>query len=406
MSKQETALSVRLYGREVGILEQHNGRMRFKYQPNAPQALSLSLPIQPQVYTEKACKAYFGGLLPESETTRQTIARQHRINPNNDFALLAAIGRDCAGAVSFHALNEPIILEEALVVEGEPLTDDELEAHILNLPLKPLSLGRRLSLAGAQEKTALSLIDGRLALPLNNSPTTHIIKPAIRGFEESVSNEYICMKTAQAYGLNVPSVERGWAKSTPFFLISRFDRRIVGSSQIRRLQQEDFTQALGIATIDKYEVTFKQCLQVLQQVAKPALDKHRFIQQVVFNYLIGNCDAHGKNFSVVYHENNSIALSPVYDVLCTSVYEGLDTTMAMKIGKAHRIDAVTRDDWHLFAKDLEVAFSVVEAVLKEQVAVVPQQLERIVNEVDAEIGVKILNFTQLQADRTKHRMGF
>ena len=395
-------LSVRLYGKEVGILEEYKGKMRFKYNHDAQIPLSLSLPVIKEVYPEKICKAYFGGLLPEHEETRKTLAIKYKISENNDFALLAAIGHDCAGAVTFHELNEPQVLQEFVEVKGEFLTDEELWKHIKDLPVKPY-LGRRMSLAGAQEKTPVCVIDNKIALPLDGSPTTHILKPPVRRFEQSVANEYICMETARLIGLNVPKTEIRYALDTEFFLIQRYDR-VEKNGKIMRLQQEDFTQALGVWVDNKYKVTFRDCFRVLNQTSRPALDKMNFISRVILNYLIGNCDAHGKNFSLVY-TGNSIIFSPAYDILCTSVYD-LDNTMAMKIGKAKYIQEVTQKDWQIFAKDLEVAPSLAIEELQRQINVLPDMLEQIVNKTNAEIGHKILDFVIKNCESSNKRLNF
>jgi serine/threonine-protein kinase HipA len=391
MNKKNKKLSVRLYGKEIGVLEERLGKMRFKYNENAHVPLSLSLPIKDIFYSEKACKGYFGGLLPESADTRKIIAMQNKINANNDFALLAAIGRDCAGAVSFHSIGEPEKDEKDLLIDGDVLSDEELEKHIFSLPKKPLSLGRKLSLAGAQEKTAVSVINGKIALAKTDSPTTHILKPAIKEFKQSVANEYICMKTAKECGIDVPKVEIRKINETEFFLIERYDR-VIDANRIRRLQQEDFAQALGIWSNDKYEVTFKDCAKVLMMLSKPAISKAQFVEQVVFNYLIGNCDAHGKNFSLIYKENGEIEISPAYDILCTCVYEDLDSFMAMKIGKTNIINEVTLKDWHLFAKQLDISPNFVEKILIKQSKKIPNVLEKVVKEVNIEIGNDILEF--------------
>lgn len=400
--KEIKSLSVRLNGKEVGILQEHGGKMRFKYNKNVQLPLSLSLPIREEAYPEKECKAYFGGLLPENEETRKTLSIKYKINEHNDFALLAAIGFDCAGAVSFHQLDEPQSINDFIPLKGEFVSDAELEKHIKELPIKPY-LGRRLSLAGAQEKTPICVINGKIALPIDGSPTTHILKPPVKRFKQSVSNEYICMETARSIGLSVPKVEIRHAGSTEFFLIERFDR-IVKDDEIMRLQHEDFTQALGIWAGDKYNVTFKDCLQVLNQMTRPAYEKKRFISLVIFNYLIGNCDAHGKNFSLL-HLNNGLVLSPVYDLLCTSVYD-IDNDMAMKIGKAKYISEVSLRDWQIFSTHLDVAPSLITEELKRQIMFLPKALEEKVKEANAEIGYEILDFVVNNCQKTIKRLNF
>lgn len=381
-------LSVRLYGKEIGILEDKAGKMRFQYHKDAQTPLSLSLPIREEAYPERICKAYFGGLLPENDSMRKAIAIRYKINPNNDFALLAAIGYDCAGAVSFHKLDEPEVNKLFIPLKGQVVSEAELEHHIKELPVKPY-LGRRLSLAGVQEKTPISIINNQIALPSEGSPTTHILKPSLTRYKESVANEYICLKTALSVGLVVPEVEVRTAGNTEFFLIKRFDR-LEKDGEIMRLQHEDFTQALGIWTDHKYQVTFKDCLNVLNQMSMPAREKMRFISLVIYNFLIGNCDAHGKNFSVLYMDNG-LFLAPVYDVLCTAVYD-LDNDMAMKIGRAKYNEDVTVKDWHMFARDLEVAPSLIIEELERQINIVPLALKELVDNMSYEIGHEIKKY--------------
>lgn len=393
-------LSVRLYGKEVGILEEYQGKMRFKYNQNTFKPLSLSLPIREEIYTEKQCKAYFGGLLPENTEIRKALALRYKINANNDFALLAAIGHDCAGAVSFHRVDDPEIEQAFIPLKGEVVSDEELERLIKELPVNPY-LGRRLSLAGVQEKTPICVIDGKIALPLEESPTTHILKPPIPRFKQSVSNEYICLKAAEAIGLSVPQIEIRWAGNIEFFLIKRFDR-IEKNNTIMRLHHEDFTQALGIYTDKKYDVTFKDCLKVLNQTTQPAKEKIKFINLAIFNYLIGNCDAHGKNFSLVYMDN-SIFLAPLYDILCTNIYD-LDHTMAMNIGKVKYIKETTLNDWGKFSDSLEVNLSITLEILEKQLSILPEELEKIVFKTKAEVGNAILDFVRKNCTNTKKRL--
>lgn len=398
--KKLKKLSVRLYGKEVGILEERAGKMRFRYNTGVTTAISLSLPIIEEVYPERACKAYFGGLLPENHQIRKALGIRYKINPNNDFALLAAIGNDCAGAVSFYPVETPETSYSYLPLKGDLISEEELEEHLKNLPTKPY-MGRRLSLAGVQEKTPISMIDGKFVLPSDESPTTHIIKPPLERFPETVINEYICLKTGAELGFSAPRVEIKQAGKTFFFLIERFDR-IVKDNKIKRLHHEDFTQALGIKAEDKYNVTFRDCASLLRHTTQPAKEKLTFLSYVIYNYLIGNCDAHGKNFSLLYLENGTF-LAPLYDVLCTMVYD-LEHEMSMKIGKAKYIEDVTRKDWALFAEQLEIAPSLVFKELQGQMNRLPNQLSLSIKGLNAEIGDSILDFVKKNCDRTQKKL--
>ena len=382
-------LSVRLHGLQVGVLRLVNGKMEFTYDENAQNPISLSLPLQKEPFKEKVCRAFFGGLLPENPNMRELLAKKYNINVNDDFKLLKEIGRDCAGALSFHEMTEPQKSYQMLKIEGSILSDEELTKYLEELPYRPY-LGKRLSLAGAQEKTAVCVINGKIALPNDDIPTTHIIKTALPKYVQSIQNEYICMKAAKEIGLEVAEVEIRKVGEIEFLLVERFDRKYSNNLECERILQEDFAQSLGVQARDKYKVTFKDCLKVLNQTATPANSKLRFVRQVIFNYLIGNTDAHAKNFSV-YLTNDGITLTPAYDLLCSSIYD-CDQRIAMKLGKARYYADVTEKDWEIFAQDLDISHKLVQAELERQKEYLPKIVEKLAKELDCEVGVRILSY--------------
>ncbi len=382
-------LSVRLHGLQVGVLRLVNGKMEFTYDENAQKPISLSLPLQKEPFKEKVCRAFFGGLLPENPNMRELLAKKYNINVNDDFKLLKEIGRDCAGALSFHEMTEPQKSYQMLKIEGSILSDEELTKYLEELPYRPY-LGKRLSLAGAQEKTAVCVINGKIALPNDDIPTTHIIKTALPKYVQSIQNEYICMKAAKEIGLEVAEVEIRKVGEIEFLLVERFDRKYSNNLECERILQEDFAQSLGIQARDKYKVTFKDCLKVLNQTATPANSKLRFVRQVIFNYLIGNTDAHAKNFSV-YLTDAGITLTPAYDLLCSGIYD-CDQRIAMKIGKARYYSDVTEKDWEIFAQDLDMSYKLVQAELERQKTLLPKNIEKLAKELDCEVGVRILDY--------------
>lgn len=386
-------LSVRLHGVQVGVLKLVNGKMEFTYDENAQKPISLSLPLQKEPFKEKVCRAFFGGLLPENPNMRELLAKKYNINVNDDFKLLKEIGRDCAGALSFHEMTEPQKSYQMLKIEGSILSDEELTKYLRELPYRPY-LGKRLSLAGAQEKTAVCVINGKIALPNDDIPTTHIIKTALPKYVQSIQNEYICMKVAKEIGLEVAEVEIRKVGEIEFLLVERFDRKYSNNLECERILQEDFAQSLGVQARDKYKVTFKDCLKVLNKTATPANSKLRFVRQVIFNYLIGNTDAHAKNFSV-YLTNDGITLTPAYDLLCSSIYD-CDQRIAMKIGKARYYSDVTEKDWEIFAQDLDISHKLVQAELERQKDYLPKIVEKLAKELDCEVGAKILDYVDLK----------
>jgi serine/threonine-protein kinase HipA len=390
MTTDDKVLEVHLYGEPIGLLEQTlAGKMHFTYNPDAVRPISIGMPIQNEPYDEIHTEAYFGGLLPESEMAKKAIGKRYGVNYHNSFSLLKAIGYDCAGAVSLHALEE-LTQQQGVIsfpLEGRVLSEQELYQHIRELPQKPLFLGvegLRLSLAGAQDKAAVCLIDNEVALPQNGCPTTHILKPAIQGFDGMVHNEYLCLKLAQQIGLKVPFVEIRWAQDMPYLLIERYDR-IVQDNQVQRIHQEDFCQALGIVSSRKYQndggPDFKACFELLYNTTQPVKDRNALAALMIFNYLIGNMDAHGKNFSLLHsrrrvrakpgtfsaiYTDNFIELTPVYDVVCTRAYPDLTEKMAMKIGGYYEWDKILPRHWERHCKEIGYSYPALRKLLHQQ----------------------------------------
>lgn len=358
-------LSVWLYGKEIGGLKQtSSGKMVFSYLPNASCNLSLALPVKIEPYDEIQTEAYFGGLLPESEQVRKILGKRYGVNHNNNFSLLKAIGYDCAGAVSLYPSNKSPAYQSVSTfpLSADILSDKELELHIKELPRKPLFLGikdLRLSLAGAQDKAAICLVNNSIALPKNGCPSTHILKPDIQGVEGSVYNEYFCMRIASRIGLNVARVELRRAQKTPYLLVERYDR-VVLDQLVRRIHQEDFCQALGVVSSRKYQneggPDFKVCFDLLKATTQPVKTRNELARLMIFNYLIGNMDAHAKNFSILCPEDNQILLAPAYDILCTKAYEELSPKMAMKIGGVYKPEDVYPRHWEKLSKEIGYSY--------------------------------------------------
>jgi serine/threonine-protein kinase HipA len=348
-------LAVYLHGHRIGLLTQNDaGQMVYEYDhrwllhPNA-RPLSQSLPLGEAPFPPRECEGYFGGILPEGEN-REIIARNLQITSKNDVKLLEKIGGECAGAVTFLPLETDAALsgESLPTVSGSyrALSEPELAEILRNLPSRPLLAGVdhiRLSLAGAQDKIAVRVDEGQISLPLDGAPSTHILKPRIKHYDGMVVNEWMCMRLARQTGLNTASVEMGHAEEIEYLLVERYDRDI-DRATIHRLHQEDFCQALGISSRNKYQneggPSAAMCFDLLRRASSvPAPDVLALFDAVVFNFLIGNNDAHGKNFSLLYRGGDTTpattALAPLYDLICTVYYSGLSPTMAMKLGKEY-----------------------------------------------------------------------
>jgi serine/threonine-protein kinase HipA len=228
--------------------------------------------------------------------------------------------------------------------------------------------GIRLSLAGAQDKITVRVEGDAVSLPLDGAPSTHILKPAVERFAGVVFNEAYCMKLAAAVGLPVAKTEIRRVEDVEYLLVERYDRThqlgSEGTPVLERLHQEDLCQALGIVSENKYQKeggpSLKQCFALLREVSSaPVLDLARLLDAVIFNYLVGNNDAHGKNFSLLYRgvgkANIETRLAPLYDVVSTRYYPELTRELAMKIGGEYSSDRLTKTNFEQLAEDAGLA---------------------------------------------------
>jgi serine/threonine-protein kinase HipA len=360
------------------LVQDEQGVMRFKYDSqwlHRPGAIPLShsLPLIDKRFGRNESHAFFAGILPEQHQ-RETIAKTLGISPRNDFAMLDKIGGECAGAVTFLPEGQmPPKREDSYRV----LSSEALAEILRTLPRRPLMAGEdgvRLSLAGAQDKIAVHVSSDRISLPLAGAPSTHILKPAIQRFEGLVFNEALCMQLARDIGLNGAHVETHKVEEIDFLLIKRYDRILKrdGTSTteiLYRIHQEDFCQALGIAPENKYQIeggpSLRDCFALLREVSSaPVLDLNALLDAVIFNVLVGNNDAHGKNFSLVYSEGQT-RLAPLYDVLSTAYYAELSPKMAMKIGGEYNPQQLTSRDFERMADEGGLAKRIVKRRILE-----------------------------------------
>jgi len=319
--------------------------------------LSLSLPLRTAPYLDDEPHAFFANLLPE-QPIREVVARNLGVSPQNDFGLLEKIGGDCAGAVSLYAEGTRSLKE----ARYSSLTTPELAKIIQELPQKPFLAGEtgfRLSLAGVQKKLPVFFADGNFSLTQGGAPSNYIIKPPIETLDGTVENEAFCMALAGETGLPVPNSCIHDLDGLRIFAVERYDRT-VGKEGLKRVHQEDFCQALGRLPHFKYEHEggpgFVQCVALLRNVSsKPGKDVMFIIDWILFNFLIGNSDAHGKNISLLLLPQGPV-LAPFYDLLSTRIYAhyGLTNDMAMGIGGNVDPRKVTKENRVVFANDLNI----------------------------------------------------
>ncbi len=353
-------LEVWLLGQSVGQLIQADGRLSFSYSPRwlqspSAQPLSRSLPLRPESFDDKATRPFFAGLLPEGDK-RKLVAMALQVSPQNDYALLNGIGGECAGAVTLlEPGQQPTGLPSEQYVRW--LDDGELIAILDELPRRPMLAGKdglRLSLAGAQDKLPVVFVNGHIGLPKQNTPSSHILKPAISAVEGSVYNEGLCMALAMRLKLSVASTSIRRVADRVYLLVERYDRLRQPDGSLQRLHQEDFCQALGVAPEYKYQneggPDLTQCFDLIRKATRPSAPQVlRLLDYVIFNALIGNHDAHAKNFSLIYTRRGTV-LAPLYDTLSTAVYANLTDKMAMKIGSKYKFTEVQKQHWEQFAQ--------------------------------------------------------
>ena len=375
----------------IGTLTSDRGRLAFTYadvylkQPDA-EALSYTMPLRAESYQGGEVASFFSNLLPD-EAVRVKIARYLGVSPGNIFALLKRIGEDCAGAV---ALVSPE--RESRISADEEykiLSEDEAHDVLMSLPERPLNVGAEdfhISGAGAQDKLVACVQHGQIVLPLNGTPSTHIIKPGIPRFPESVFNEFYCMRLAKVCGLNAAASDILRVREVPYYVTLRYDR-VHQDGHWVRVHQEDFCQLLGYEPHVKYESEggprLLQCFELLREMALPAADIIEFLRRIIFIFLIGNGDAHAKNFSVLHHGKAS-RLAPAYDLLSTAVYPELPAKLAMKIEGRNSMEWITR------AKFLRMG---TRAGLSERL--VNSEINKLLKRLDKELD----SFTQMMQEQ-------
>ncbi len=320
------------------------------------RAISVSLPLRAEPYLRREARPFFEGLLPE-ESQRIAVARALGVSQQNEFRLLEQIGGEVAGALSLWPEGEtpPAASYDT---SPTPLSEDALIALLDRLPTRPLLAGEeglRLSLAGAQAKVPLVLTGAGLALPRPGEPTTHILKPPIARFADTTENEAFAMRLAKGIGLDTADVDIVTVRDRSFLLVKRYDRQTDSEGRVQRLHQEDFCQAMGYTSAQKYAAdggpVFRDCFALLRRAAtRPARDVLKLLDAALFNLIIGNADAHGKNFSLLY-ESDEITLAPLYDLLSTVSYPDLSPNLAMKIARRARLEDLVARDWARFAEE-------------------------------------------------------
>lgn len=400
-------LCVFLNGGLVGRLSKdRRGGLSFAYDPahlgrEDAVPVSLSLPLDDRTYAGDRVSAVFENLLPDLPAIRDAMAARLRAEGSDVHSLLAAVGADCVGALQF--LPEGRAPGSTGASDGREIDEAGIADRLRSLGRFPLGLsadddddgGFRISIAGAQEKTALLRRDGRWFVPIGAAPTTHILKPAIgrqAGLDLSLSvqNEWFCLAVLRALGLPAANAEILAFEGEPALVVERFDRRWVdggaGGPRLLRVPQEDLLQAFGLPTAKKYEADggpgVTEVCALLGSADDPRRDRMVFLRAQIAYWLLAATDGHAKNFSAFLGPAGRFALAPLYDVM--SVQPNLDAgevarnkaQLAMAVGerRRRRIDVVHRRHFVQSARAFGLPAAGVEAALGEVGAALPRAL--------------------------------
>ncbi|WP_299379605.1 type II toxin-antitoxin system HipA family toxin [uncultured Kiloniella sp.] len=383
-------LSILLNGRNVGdIVMARSGAITFKYAPewlslSGTFPISLSLPLNERGYQGAPVIAYLENLLPDNQAIRERVASKVNASGLDAFSMLEKIGGDCVGALQFIPSGNGKI--HGLNLEGEEVSEADI-AHILrDLKADPLGIKGdddfRISIAGAQEKTALLLVNNQWLRPVGMTPTTHIFKTQLGrlpngiDLQDSVENEFFCMKFCEFMGLDIAKVEICQFEDVKALVIERFDRRWISNEKLMRIPQEDFCQAMATPPSQKYQAdggpNIVQCMDLLKASNQPTKDQSAFIKAQILFWLLGATDGHAKNFSISL-QPGGFNMTPFYDIL--SAQKALDEgqlqrkqmKLAMSVGddNKYRMDEVAVRHFLQTAKRSEFGLPLVQQLLRD-----------------------------------------
>jgi serine/threonine-protein kinase HipA len=428
------SLMVAMNGEEVGTLYRDgDGAMSFQYatswwQDVDARPISLSLPLRAERHRGAAVFNFFQNLLPDSDAILTRMQTRFQVATTHPFDLLAAIGRDCVGAIQLYPANSQLPAVTAMT--ATPLTEGQIAALLAGYQTAPLGMTEhsdfRISLAGAQEKTALLWMQGQWQQPVGSTATSHIFKLPIGRLEhhnidlsDSCENEWLCLKIAKAYGFETANAELATFGDKKVLIVERFDRRWSQNGQwLMRLPQEDFCQAMGIAPALKYQAdggpSITDSMKLLMGSRLASVDRETFFRTQILFWLLAAIDGHGKNFSLFIEAGSSYRLTPIYDVLSAfplftaGGIQEKKAKMAMALeGKNRQYHISMIQPRHFISTAEKVGFSVPKTVkLLQQMA---NQTEEVIAKVTARlpadfpesISEAIFGGLRMQADKIK-----
>lgn len=371
-SALDQTLAVLIEGEEAGLLvEDEDRRYQFTYEASwqrnkVATPLSLSMPLTDDVHDDAVVRPYLRGLLPDNDDVIRRWAQTYEVSAKSPFALLRHVGEDCAGAVQVVRLDRV-----ASVVAGEGhiewLDDVEVGQHLRDLRRDPTSwhatVTDQFSLAGAQAKMALHH-DAEVqhwGVPHGATPTTHIMKPAVTGFDDHDLNEHLCLEAARRAGLPAAASQVATFDGERAIVVERYDRRRETDGRLVRVHQEDLCQALAIPPGDKYQVDGGPGPEPIVALLRREIpvrevadeDIASFVDALALNWILAGTDAHAKNYSLLL-SGRRVRLAPLYDVASFLPYNAYvpKLKLAMRIGGEYRLGRIGGRQWQRLAESL------------------------------------------------------
>lgn len=406
-TRARAPLNVFVNARLVGRLRKEStGAIEFQYDDTWLSwkhtfPISISLPLREDRYVGDRVAAVFDNLLPDHIEIRRRLAETVGSGGEDAYSLLSAIGRDCVGALQF--LPDDARPGPAGEVRGEPASAERIAALLSDLGRTPLGVTAededfRISIAGAQEKTALLLWKRKWHLPLGSTATTHIFKPPIgvlrNGIDltRSAENEHLCMLLAAALGIPTAKTSIESFGKAQVLVVERFDRRWTKDKRLLRLPQEDLCQALSVPPARKYQSEggpgIREILQLLKASDDPEHDRRLFLKAQMVFWLLGATDGHAKNFSIFLHPGG-FRLTPIYDVM--SLQPAYDTKqikrnrmkLAMSLGNQRHyvVDTILPRHFIQSAGQAGMPATMVEEIMDELANRAAEAIERVATQL-------------------------
>lgn len=403
-------LAVLINSRVIGRIEQTaQGKFRFSYDDAYRKSdnaipLSLSMPLTASEHQDNAVRPFVWGLLPDNDETLNQWGRRFNVSPRNPFDILSHVGEDLPGAVQ--------------AVPPEKLDDLKRREGVTRIPPKALAQNfaelmrmpgatqftqdaGQFSLAGAQRKKALNLVNGKWYEPRGRTPSTHIVKPSIPGLPGQVENEMFCLRLAPRLGMPAPRCWTDHFGDIKVIVVERYDRRrLIGKrvlpldkagGEVNRIHQEDCCQALGIDPRNKYQNQggpgIAQIMALLSGSGRPSEDRDRFVRACVYNFVISGTDAHAKNYSLLIARQGRFRLAPLYDIISWLPYSTRRDSdkLAMAVGGKYSIDEIMPRHWAMEAKKSGFDADRALAHVRDILARLPTEARKLLDEYHREV---------------------